>query len=216
MGPMQLARDAVAPSSDSVQVIYGATEDYVLPALVSIWSMWQNSSQPVEVTLYVENMQQHSLDLIGLARDRLGVPVQGKSFDETGFEEYASQSKGSYPVVSLLPLILPRLVERRCLFIDVDTLVMGDIWELLSADLNGMPIGAVFYGAVRVCGYGPCALGGQALHGESIGSDSSFTCQTQEKNLHRPNPKPWLCSRRALFQQRCPDHGLWGNKRPMP
>ena len=62
MGPMQLARDAVATSSDSMQVIYGANEDYVLPALVSIWSMWQNSSQPVEVTLYVEKMQQHSLD----------------------------------------------------------------------------------------------------------------------------------------------------------
>ena len=104
--------------------------------------MWQNSSRPVEVTLYVENMQQQSLDLIELARDRLGVPVQGKNFDETGFEEYASQSKMSYPVVSLLPLVLPRLVERRCLFIDVDTLVMGDMWELLSADLNGMPIGA--------------------------------------------------------------------------
>lgn len=142
MGPMQLAHDAVETSSDGMQVIYGATENYVLPALVSIWSMWQNSSQPVEVTLYVENMQQHSLDLIGLARDRLGVPVQGKRFDETGFEEYASQSTRSYPVVSLLPLVLPRLVERRCLYIDADTLVMGDIWELLSADLNGMPIGA--------------------------------------------------------------------------
>ena len=142
MGPMRLARDVAATPSDRMQIIYGATENYVLPALVSIWSMWQNSSQPVEVTLYVEKMQQQSLDLIGLARDRLGVPVQGKSFDETGFEEYASQSKVSYPVVSLLPLVLPRLVERRCLFIDVDTLVMGDIWELLSADLNGMPIGA--------------------------------------------------------------------------
>ncbi len=142
MGSMQLARDAVATSSDSMQVIYGANEGYVLPALVSIWSMWQNSSQPVDVTLYVENMQQHSLDLIGLARDRLGVPVYGKDFDGTGFEEYASQSMRSYPVVSLLPLVLPRLVERRCLYIDVDTLVMGDIWELLSADLNGMPIGA--------------------------------------------------------------------------
>ena len=141
MGSMQLARDAVATPSDRMQVIYGANEDYVLPALVSIWSMWQNSSQPVEVTLYVENMQQHSLDLIGLARDRLGVPVRGKDFDGTGFEEYASQAM-AYPVVSLLPLVLPRLVEGRCLYIDVDTLVMGDIWELLSADLNGLPIGA--------------------------------------------------------------------------
>ena len=128
-------------SPDSMQVIYGANENYVLPALVSIWSMWQNSSQQVDVTLYVENMQQHSLNLIELARDRLGVPVRGECFDETEFEEYASQAM-AYPAVSLLPLVLPRLVEGRCLFIDADTLVTGDIWELLSADLNGMPIGA--------------------------------------------------------------------------
>lgn len=141
MGSTQLARDTATTSSDSMQVIYGANENYVLPALVSIWSMWRNASQPVEVTLYVENMQQHSLDLIELARDRLGMPVRGECFDGTGFEEYASQAM-AYPVVSLLPLILPRLVEGRCLFIDADTLVMGDVWELLAADLNGMPVGA--------------------------------------------------------------------------
>ena len=28
------------------------------------------------------------------------------------------------------------------MFIDADTLVKGDVWELLSADLGGMPIGA--------------------------------------------------------------------------
>lgn len=123
------------------QVIYGANADYVLPALVSIWSLHKNASQPVDVTLYVEDMGPHELDLIERVRDRLGVPVSGKSFDATGFEEY-HQGNPYYPVVSLLPLILPRLVEGRCLFMDADTLVMGDVWELLSADLRGMPLGA--------------------------------------------------------------------------
>lgn len=166
MGPMPLAHDAVETSPDSMQVIYGANENYVLPALVSIWSMWQNASQPVEVTLYVENMQQHSLDLIELARDRLGVPIRGECFDETGFEEFASQAM-PYPVVSLLPLILPRLVEGRCLFVDVDTLVMGDVWELLSADLNGMPIGA-------------CVDVGQVLMEDRI-------CEVRASDLIRPS-----------------------------
>ena len=143
-----------------------------------------------EVTLYVEKMQQHSLDLIGLARDRLGVPVQGKSFDETGFEEYASQSKKSYPVVSLLPLALPRLVERRCLFIDVDTLGYGGHL--------GTAVSRFEWDAYRsLCGYGPNALGGQDLRGESIGSDSSFTCLDS-----REKPTSTESETLALFQVR--------------
>lgn len=124
-----------------MQVIYGANANYVLPALVSIYSLWKHASQSVGVTLYVEDINEDSLDMIRRASEGCGLPIQVKDFDVTGFEEY-SQSKAGYPAVSLLPLILPRLVDGRCLFIDADTLVMGDVWELLTANLDGMPIGA--------------------------------------------------------------------------
>ena len=41
-----------------------------------------------------------------------------------------------------MPLALPQLVEGRCVFLDADTLILGDIWELLDMDLQGYPIGA--------------------------------------------------------------------------
>ena len=47
-----------------------------------------------------------------------------------------------YPAVSLLPLILPQLIDDRCLAIDADTLVVGDVSELLRVDLQNHLIGA--------------------------------------------------------------------------
>ena len=124
-----------------MQVIYGVNSDYVLPELVSIYSLWKHASQSVGVTLYVEDINEDDLDKIQRVIEGCGFPIQVKDFDGAGFEEY-SQLKAGYPVVSLLPLLLPRLVDGRCLYIDADTLVVGDVCELLKADLGGMPVGA--------------------------------------------------------------------------
>ena len=124
-----------------MQVIYGVNANYVPPALVSIYSVWKHASKPVGVTMYVEDIDEDSLDMIRRVSEGCGLPIQVEDFDATGFEEY-SRSNAGYPAVSLLPLLLPRLVQGRCLFIDADTLVMGDIWDLLTANLGGMPIGA--------------------------------------------------------------------------
>ena len=123
------------------QVIYGVNAAYVLPALVSIYSLWKHASQSVEITMYVDGITEQNQYAIQRVNDMCGMSIQVKNFEATRLEEYY-QLNTHYPIVSLLPLILPRLVEDRCLFIDADTLVMGDVWELLSADLKGKPIGA--------------------------------------------------------------------------
>ena len=122
-----------------MQVIYGVNAAYVLPALVSIYSLWKHASQPVEVTMYVDGITEQNQYAIQRVRESCGIALQVKNFEATGFEEYVNHR---FPAVSLLPLLLPSLEKGRCLFIDADTLVKGDVWELLSADLGGMPIGA--------------------------------------------------------------------------
>ncbi len=121
------------------QVIYGVNAAYVLPALVSIYSLWKNASQPVEVTMYVDGITEQNRHTIQRVSKCCGIPIQIKNFEATGLEEYVNHR---FPAVSLLPLLLPSLEKGRCLFIDADTLIKGDVWELLSADLGGMPIGA--------------------------------------------------------------------------
>ena len=122
-----------------MQVIYGVNAAYVLPALVSIYSMWKHASQPVEVTMYVDGITEQNQYAIQRVSKSCGMAIQVKDFEATGLEEYVNHR---FPVVSLLPLLLPNLEKGKCLFIDADTLVKGDVWELLLTDLNGMPIGA--------------------------------------------------------------------------
>ncbi len=122
-----------------MQVVYGVNAAYVLPALVSIYSLWKQASQSVAVTLYIDGITAKNPYAIQCVNDTCGMSIQVKDFNVTGLEGYVNPR---FPAVSLLPLLLPRLEKGRCLFIDADTLVKGDVWELLSADLHGMPIGA--------------------------------------------------------------------------
>lgn len=122
-----------------MQVIYGVNAAYVLPALVSIYSLWKHASQPVDITLYVDGITKENQQAIQRVSECCGIAIQVKGFEAPGLEEYVNHR---FPTVSLLPLLLPSLEKGRCLFIDADTLVRGDVWELLSADLKSMPIGA--------------------------------------------------------------------------
>ena len=127
------------------QVVYGANANYILPALVSIWSLHRRASRPVNVMLYLEApIEPHDLDLIDRARDRLGLQLERKIFPVNIHSEISGYSElnTKFPAITLLPLVLPGLVEGRCLFLDADTLVMGDVWELLDADMGDKPIGA--------------------------------------------------------------------------
>lgn len=124
------------------QVVYGVNSGYVLPALVSMWSLQRKASRPVEVTLYVEDIGEYHYNTIQQVKSSCGLSISVNDFDSTEFHEYSKITTTRFPTISLLPLLLPSLVDGRCLFIDADTLVLGDVWELLSSDLGGMPIGA--------------------------------------------------------------------------
>ncbi len=125
-----------------MQIVYGVNAEYVLPALVSIWSLQRSASQPVEVTIYGEGFCESHYNLIQRVGDNCGLSISVSDFDETAFQEYSNITTTRFPNISLLSLLLPRLVDGRCLFIDADTLVLGDVCELMSSDLGGFPIGA--------------------------------------------------------------------------
>ena len=125
-----------------MQIVYGVNTEYVLPALVSIWSLQKSASKPVAITIFAEGIGEYQYDLIQRIRDTCGLSITVNDFDETAFQEYSSMTTTRFPNVSLLSLLLPGLMDGRCLLIDADTLVLGDVWELMSSDLGGLPIGA--------------------------------------------------------------------------
>ncbi|MYA87759.1 MAG: glycosyltransferase family 8 protein [Boseongicola sp. SB0662_bin_57] len=136
-----------------MQVVYGVNSSYLFPALVSAYSIWKNASHPVDITIFGDKFGHRDHDFIRQVGTRCGHAISVRNFDSSRFDEFSRTSQARFPAISLLPLVLPRLIEGRCLFLDADTLVLGDVWELLSSDLGGMPIGAcIDAGQVRLSG----------------------------------------------------------------
>ncbi len=134
-----------------MQITYGVNSGHLFGALISIYSIWKNTSQPVEVTIYGQDLSDADTRKVHKVRELLkgGVEITLKEFDASRFVEYSefvkqkeAKNLPSYPAVSLLPLILPQLVDDFCLAIDADTLVVGDLSELLRIDLGNYLLGA--------------------------------------------------------------------------
>ena len=125
-----------------MQVVYGVNPNYLLPALVSAYSVCRNASRPVDIAIFSDDFGNHDHELVQRVCTGCGYTISIRDFDASGFDEYSRNCQARFPAISLLPLVLPGLIKGRCLFLDADTLVLGDVWKLLSADLRGMPIGA--------------------------------------------------------------------------
>ncbi len=97
---------------------------------------------PPHFTIFGERLTDRDIGHIQRASETCGLAVSVRDFDPGEFNEYVNATKTGFPAASLVPLALPRLIEGRCLFLDADTLVLGDVHELLAFDLGGMPIGA--------------------------------------------------------------------------
>ena len=136
-----------------MQIVYGVNSNYLLPALVSVYSLWKNVRHPVDVTIFGDRFGQHDHEFIRKVSRRCGRAISVLDFDSSAFDELSRASQSRFPAISLLPLLLPKMIKDRCLFLDADTLVLGDVWELLSSDLRGKPIGAcIDIGQVRLSG----------------------------------------------------------------
>ncbi len=59
-----------------------------------------------------------------------------------GTGDFKRNFHAQWPAILALRLELPWLVRGRCLFIDADTLVVGDVSEIMAIDMRGRPLGA--------------------------------------------------------------------------
>ncbi len=130
------------PHSVPLQVVYGVNSNFLLPALISAYSVWKNASRPVDITIFGDRLGEQDHEFVRQVSTSCDRTILYQKFDSSGLEAVSQVDNFRYPTISLLPLVLPGLIKGRCLFLDADTLVLGDVLELLSADLRGMPIGA--------------------------------------------------------------------------
>jgi len=122
----------------AIKVVYGIDRNYLVPAAVSIHSLLERTTAPLEIVVYGDGLEPSDHEALLKVGEAFGVAVDARGYEPSGVGDFSSR----YPAIVTLPLELPWLVEGRCLFIDADTLVAGDVSEIMAIDMEGMPLGA--------------------------------------------------------------------------
>lgn len=125
-------------------IVYGIDEKYLPCLIVSMYSLLETVSGPVKVTIYVVGEKKKFEVISKVANHFSNVVVKIHRFSAEELVEYEmTETAKRFPVASMIPLFIPKLVDEKCLFIDADTLVLDDISKLYYTDLKGNLIGAV-------------------------------------------------------------------------
>lgn len=125
-------------------VVYGVDNRYLAPLLVSMYSVLKTASRDVRVTVLTTDPP-IAPDAPAVRRLNDCFPdaeVHVRYFDSANLREFEESNAMRWPAVVMTPLLVPWLIDDRCIFLDADTLVLHDIAEVFRTDLDGLPIGA--------------------------------------------------------------------------
>lgn len=134
-------------------IVYATNEAYVPLAGVSMLSLFENNKHIPEIKVYIladaiSNESKERLYGIGKSYGRMAEIVDTenvlKSFEDAGTKGYDNAvDKG---LTAYARLYIPELIPDadRVIYLDCDTLIVGDIEPLYTIDLHGNPIGMAF------------------------------------------------------------------------
>ena len=128
--------------AQTIKVVYGIDRNYLVPAAVSIHSLCERASAPLEIVVYGDGLEPPDRETLLKVGKASGAAIDVRSYDPSDIGDFRRNFRARWPAIVTLPLELPWLVEGRCLFIDADTLVVGDVGEIMAIDMKGMPLGA--------------------------------------------------------------------------
>ncbi len=124
-------------------IVYVIDEKYLPCLLVSIFSLLESISGNAKITIFTAGHKFDHSSIEDLCSYFENYRVQVRQFDTSSLFEYANTTHAvRFPAISMLPLFLPWLIKDKCLFLDADTLVKGDVSQLFDINLDGSLIGA--------------------------------------------------------------------------
>ena len=133
--------------SGPITVVFSTDEGYLAPTYVAIYSLLSNHRGSRAVNIYVltpggyPTQQQHALRKLVAASDNASL-----SFIDMG-KAYARVSMNALQIATpaMYRLMIPRLLGDvdRCVYLDSDLVVEGDIAELFDVDLGEKCVGGV-------------------------------------------------------------------------
>jgi lipopolysaccharide biosynthesis glycosyltransferase len=129
-----------------VCIVFAADENYAMPLATAIRSLLESNRELVQTAIYVlsdgisdRTRQKITKSLTEFDTRLHWLPIDLSTY--SGFATLYYASKTTFARLAI-PKLIPAHI-RRALYIDSDVLILGKITELLSADLQGAPLGAV-------------------------------------------------------------------------
>jgi lipopolysaccharide biosynthesis glycosyltransferase len=126
-------------------------ERYFAPFCALINSIFTtNECAPIELHIIATGVSEESLAKVTRFVESKGCKIHFYSIDDPNINEFVVMSTWTKAVYYRLyfPLLVPPEVER-ILYIDTDTLVVGDLHTLFDVSLDGCPVAAVYDNYVK-------------------------------------------------------------------
>ena len=125
-----------------LHLVFGIDDRYLPPMLVSLYTALKNTTKPVRITVMTVGPIEKS-EIEKVVKHFGNATLEIREFNTDVLQDYGkTPATKKFPVASMIPVFIPWLVNSRCLFLDADTLIIKDVYELFSTDLNGLLIGA--------------------------------------------------------------------------
>jgi lipopolysaccharide biosynthesis glycosyltransferase len=130
---------------NTVPVVYASDSSYVLPTIVSITSLLTNKSKDTFYRIFIigEKLSKEDKDKFLWERHKDDYELRFLSLELK--EPELARSSGTWPVNIYAKYFICDLLEDydKCLWLDGDTIILSDLSELFSVDLQDNCLGAV-------------------------------------------------------------------------
>lgn len=132
-----------------MDVVYAANNNYAIITGISIISLFENNKDCSDLSVYILSDNICSVEFfydIGEKYQRaihiIDVTEALSIFEQNGAGKYANE-KGGGGYAAFAKLLIPDLLQEseRVVYLDSDTLIVGNIFGLFCLDMQGKPIG---------------------------------------------------------------------------
>lgn len=135
-----------ADSVKTVTVAMATDNNYVIPTILSITSLAKSADLSTNYKIYIlysnDISQESKNDILSLEKTYNNCTI---NFINMGEDFESSFVPSWYTKAIYYRLRLPSLLskESRCIYIDVDTIIPSDLWQLFKTDMGGCYVGGV-------------------------------------------------------------------------
>lgn len=134
---------------DRISVFYSTDDNFVYLTLVSMVSLLENTKEDVDIFILYSRLSQKAFSLLYSVKKYKHCRLSFVQIDENWFKGYQIWEGITLPTWYRvkIPDLFPEL--DKAIYLDCDTLVIGDIKELWDFDMKGASMAAVKMPAVK-------------------------------------------------------------------